>query len=139
MYQLKRAGVAQRDLLKIYLSVIRPVLEYACPAWSTCLPKYLSDNLEMVQKRALMCIYPGQSYDNLIDNLKVPRLSDRREKLCRDYFEQVRKESHKLHALLPNVRQVPYEIRSCNTYARPTVRTSRYGNSFIPWCLKNCQ
>ncbi len=106
LYQLKRVGVAQRDLLKIYLSVIRPVLEYACPAWSTCLPKYLSDNLEMVKKkkkkkRGLMCIYPVQPYDELIDNLKVPRVSDRREKLCRDYFEQVRKESHKLHALLP--------------------------------------
>ncbi len=48
LYQLKRARVAQRDLLKICLSVIRPVLEYASPAWSTCLPKYLSDNLEMV-------------------------------------------------------------------------------------------
>ena len=117
MYQLKRAGVAQRDLLKIYLSVIRPVLEYACPAWSTCLPKYLSDNKEMVQKRALMCIYPGQANDELIDNFKVPRLSERREKLCRDYFEQVRKESHKLHVLLADVRKAPYEIRLCNTYA----------------------
>ncbi len=58
LYQLKGAGVAQRDLLKIYLSVIRPVLEYVCPAWSTCLPNYLSDSMEMVQKRALMCIYP---------------------------------------------------------------------------------
>ena len=30
LYQLKRAGIEQTDLLKIYLSVIRPVLEYAC-------------------------------------------------------------------------------------------------------------
>ncbi len=87
-YQLKRAVVAHRDLLKLYLSVIRPVIEYA---WSTCLPKYLSDNVDMVKKRALMCIYAGQPYDELIDNLKVPKLSERRKKLSRDYFEQVRK------------------------------------------------
>ncbi len=68
LYQLKRAGVAQGDLLKVYLSVIRPVLEYACPVWSTCLRKYLSDSMEMVQKRALMCIYPGQPYDELLTN-----------------------------------------------------------------------
>ena len=34
LYQLKRAGISQLDLVKIYVSVIRPVLEYACPGWS---------------------------------------------------------------------------------------------------------
>ena len=43
LYQLKRAGISQLDLVKMYVSVIRPVLEYACPVWSTNLPKYLSD------------------------------------------------------------------------------------------------
>ena len=43
LYQLKRAGISQLDLVKIYVLVIRPVLEYACPVWSTNLPKYLSD------------------------------------------------------------------------------------------------
>ena len=39
LYQLKRAGISQLDLVTIYVSVIRPVLEYACPVWSTSLPK----------------------------------------------------------------------------------------------------
>ena len=43
LYQLKRAGISQLDLVKIYDSVIRPILEYACPVSSTNLPKYLSD------------------------------------------------------------------------------------------------
>ena len=58
LYQLKRSGISQADLLKIYVSVIRPVMEYACPVWHTCLPKYLSDDLETIQKRALKSIYP---------------------------------------------------------------------------------
>ena len=45
LYQLKRAGVNQTDLVTIYISVVRPVVEYACPVWSTNLPVYLSDNL----------------------------------------------------------------------------------------------
>ncbi len=57
LYKLKRAGVAQRDLLKIYLSVIRPVLEYPCPAWSTCLPKYCPIIWKWY-KYVLMCINP---------------------------------------------------------------------------------
>ena len=40
LYQLKRSGVSQHDLVRIYLAIIRPVLEYACPVWSTCLPIY---------------------------------------------------------------------------------------------------
>ena len=32
LYQLKRAGIRQEDLVRIYVSVIRPVVEYACPA-----------------------------------------------------------------------------------------------------------
>ena len=31
LYQLKRAGVNQADLVTIYISVVRPVVEYACP------------------------------------------------------------------------------------------------------------
>ena len=50
LYQVKRAGSEQKDLLKIYLSVIRPVLEYACPVWHPHLPKYLSDSIEHIKK-----------------------------------------------------------------------------------------
>ena len=52
MYQLKRAGISQSDLVTVYLSVVRPVLEYACPLWHTNLQQYLSDNIERIQKRA---------------------------------------------------------------------------------------
>ena len=59
LYQLKRAGISQNDLVKIYVSIIRPVLEYACPVWSTSLLKYVSDAIEMIQKRVLRSIHPG--------------------------------------------------------------------------------
>ena len=35
MYQLKRAGISQCDLIRVNTSVVRPVLEYACPVWYT--------------------------------------------------------------------------------------------------------
>ena len=53
LYQLKRAGIDQHDL---YVSVIRPVLEYACPVWHTNLNRHLTESIEAVQKRALKCI-----------------------------------------------------------------------------------
>ena len=33
LYQLNRAGIRQTDLVDVYVSVARPVLEYACPVW----------------------------------------------------------------------------------------------------------
>ena len=35
IYQLKRDGINQIDLVRIYVYVIRPVVEYACPVWHT--------------------------------------------------------------------------------------------------------
>ncbi len=58
LYQLKRSGVSQEDLLKVYVTVVRPVLEYACQVSHSNLPQYLSHEIESVQKRALKGIYP---------------------------------------------------------------------------------
>ena len=52
LYQLKRAGKGQHDLVTIYVGVIRPVLEYACPVWHTNLNIHLTESIETVQKRA---------------------------------------------------------------------------------------
>ena len=62
IYQLKRAGIGQCDLVRIYISVIRPVVEYACPAWHTNLPKYLSDNIELIQKRCMKTVIKTHLY-----------------------------------------------------------------------------
>ena len=86
LYQLKRAGIRQTDLVNVYISVVRPVLEYACPVWHTNLPKYLSDNIEMIQKRALKSIFPMQG------------------------------NSHKLHHLVPEERCIHCDMRRENKY-----------------------
>ena len=59
------------------MSVIRPVLEYACPVWHTMLPKYLSDSIEMVQKPALSSIHPGYHDTDILDMVWLPTLENR--------------------------------------------------------------
>ena len=44
--QLNRAGISQSDMVTVYMSAVRPVLEYACHVWHTNLPKYLSESIE---------------------------------------------------------------------------------------------
>ena len=86
IYQLKRAGINQIDLVRIYVSVIRPVVEYACPVWHTNLPKYLSDNIEIIQKRCLKTIFPGVTYEDILQMVNIPTLNDRRNAICKAYF-----------------------------------------------------
>ena len=46
---LRRAGVEKDNILKVYLTTIRPVLEYAVPVWQD-IPDYLSKAIEVVQR-----------------------------------------------------------------------------------------
>ena len=126
IYQLKRAGIGQCDLVRIYISVIRPVVEYACPAWHTNLPKYLSDNIELIQKRCMKTIFPGCSYDDILEMTNLPTLHDRRTTLCRAYFNKMNTSNHKLNAMLPDRRTVPYALRASNGLPVPSVKTNRY-------------
>ena len=82
IYQLKRVGINQNDLIRIYVSVIRPVVEYACPVWHTNLPKYLSDNIEIIQKTCLKTIFPDYQYEDIMQMVNRPTLHRRRDELC---------------------------------------------------------
>jgi len=87
--QLKRAGISRAQLLHFYISVIRPVLEYAVPVWHHLLTKSQTDNIESVQKRALRVIYPfsnDMSYSNYLDLADIASLSTRRNELSRNFF-----------------------------------------------------
>ena len=111
IYQLKRAGINQNDLIRIYGSVIRPVVEYACPVWHTNLPKYLSDNIEIIQKRCLKTIFPGYQYENILQMVNLPTLHRRRDELCRACFAKMNCRDYKLNALIP--KGEPYALRLC--------------------------
>ena len=49
---LQRCGLSSNDLLLVYFSMVRSILEYVCPVWHTMLPKCLGNKIEKVQKRA---------------------------------------------------------------------------------------
>ena len=57
---LKRSGLSIEDLQYFYITVIRPISEYACTVWNHNLTSALSNQLESYQKRALRIIYCDQ-------------------------------------------------------------------------------
>ena len=46
---LKRNGLPVDDLITIFKTLIRSVLQYSCPVWHSSLPTYLSDKIEKIQ------------------------------------------------------------------------------------------
>ena len=62
LVQLKRAKVTRTDLGLFYSGCIRSIINYAVPAFQFILPKYLMQELERIQMRAMSIICPGVSY-----------------------------------------------------------------------------
>ena len=80
LHILRKAGVETNKMLKVYFTIIRPILEYAVPVWQA-IPEYLSHKIESVQRRALKIIKPGEeSYDERLQLFNVEKLQPRREK-----------------------------------------------------------
>ena len=131
--------IAERTTRSVNVSVIRPVLEYACPVWHTSLPMYLSDHIETIQKRCLRTIFPGYSYDEARSISNLPTLFEKRTKLCQSYFRKMQNADHKLHKLLTKQRSIPYGLKTYDTLPVPLARTDRFRRSLIPWGLANWQ
>jgi hypothetical protein len=77
------------------------------------LPKYLSDVIERIKKRALRIIFLDLSYEDALTTLVMKSLWSRREYLCSKLFKLIiDDDNHKLHHLLPmNVPDI-YNFRS---------------------------
>ncbi len=71
---VKACQSSTNDLLQFYLCCIRSVVEYACEVFLDSLPQYLSNDLEILQKRAFRIIYPDLSYREALERSNVPSL-----------------------------------------------------------------
>ena len=56
------------------------------------------------------------SYDDILGMTNLPTMHDRRTSLCRTYFNKMSTSNHKLNALLPGRRTVPYALRQVTGY-----------------------
>lgn len=137
LYHLRKSGVPPKDLLTVYKAMIRPVLEYACPAWHTSLPGYLHDELELIQKRALRTIFGWRPYEDNLAEAQLATAKDRRDELCHIFYTKMKAPGHRLHHLLPEPREQAYDLRRKRRLPLPKTRTKRYQNSFIPWCIRH--
>ena len=132
---LARAGIYESDIIQVYISIIRSVLEYACPVWHPGLSKAQTNEIERVQKRCLRIIYPKLTYTEALLISGLDTLQSRRENITRDLFREIKDENHILNSLLPKREITSMAVRNSYPYKIPITKVSRYGRGFIPYCI----
>lgn len=138
---LKKVNMSTDDLFYYYQSVIRPVTEYACVVWHSSLTQGQSQQLETIQRRAIKIIHGNNNADVSRSLEVIPTLSDRREKLTRQFFYSLLNPSSCLHELIPAERdnELTTRLRHYRQYSPPYARTERFKNSTIVYALNNYQ
>ena len=119
--------------MKVYTSLVRPLLEYSAQLWHAGLATTQSDLLESIQERALSIAYPDQA----LEYTSLPSLKSRRDELCKRLFQDCKKPDHKLHPLLPETRSMIHGLHSAYPYKLPLVKTDRFKDCFMNYCLFN--
>ena len=131
--RLRNFHLSSEDLLQVYTSFIRPVVEYCVPVWNPGLTSMQVARLERVQKRALRTILKGQytSYESALQLTGLKSLKDRREDLCLKFAGKLSPE------LLPPTVGELHCRNTRNSKKLKTVkcRTNRYRNSPMPYLV----
>ena len=135
---LSRARVSQADIVQVYCSIIRSVLEYACPVWHPGLTKLQTNDIERVQRRCLKFIFPTLSYAEALSTSGLETLAERRDKITRQLFQEIKYPAHILHNILPKRENTSsIVLRDSYPYHIPITKPTRYGRAFIPYCIAN--
>ena len=128
--QLKKCRVPPVDLVGIYCSLVRSILEYACVVFAN-LPKYLSQDLERVQMRALAIIFPFLPYASAMAKAGILTLEERRDMACAKFVSKITP-GNPLHPLIHSQitgQSSRYNLRP-KAHTTIATRTDRFG-SFV--------
>ena len=121
-------------LSSLYVSLVRPHLEHAAPAWNTYLIKDIN-SLESVQKFALkVCLKQWDTpYHQLLSQACLPDLSTRRKHLSLCYFYKLINGVYLYHdlPLVPHTSQ--YALRNNHSVVQFSAHTNCFYYSFFPY------
>ena len=138
---LRRACINQSDAICFFTTVIRPILEYACPVWHSMLTKKLTSAIEAQQIRAMRIIYDDIKYEEALELASISTLQDRRENLTRKFILSMCHPDSCLYYLLPAPRdnEIVLRLRTSNKCPVPLCKTRRLRISFLPYSLNKFQ
>ena len=138
LYTLRKFGAPVEDMLAIFQTYIRPILE--CAVWHPALTKQQSHQLERIRKCSCKIILGNnyQDYQSALQDLNITSLADRRENLILKFGQQVLNSERHCH-LLPAQRSTVHSLRRSKRFRTPLCKTNRFQNSTIPYVISCAQ
>ncbi len=124
----------------MYISLIRPLLEYADVVWINCTLE-LKHQLESVQIEAARIVSGATklcNIDKLYHELKWETLENRRNKHKLVLFYKMKNHltPQYLSDLIPQQTQFRYNLRNAADIETVPCRTQLYSNSFLPSTIR---
>ena len=136
--RLKKLGSHEADLLAVYTTQIRSLLEFAVAVWNGGITVAQSAQLERVQKCALAIILSNNyiDYENALSETQFETLATRRKLLCLKFAKKASKHP-KFANWFCQSQTKAYNTRKPNEKFKPVIsRTSRYEKSPIAYLTK---
>ena len=131
----------RKSLNQIYLSFLRPILEYSSIIWDSC-TQYEKENIEKLQHEAARIVTGltrSCSLDNLYREIGWISLQDRRkyQKLVMAFKIKIGLTPDYLCSIFPETvgLTTPYNLRNARDLNIINTRTQLFKNSFIPSCI----
>ena len=118
------------DIICLYLTCIRPVLENCASLNRHALPDYLSKDIKHIKKRALSIISPGPSYNDSLSMFNIASLEDRCIENCLIllYLYII----SCINFSFPRNVYCLYNFRGQRKFVNPVMRTKRVSSTFLP-------
>ena len=117
-----------KDLTKLYSLLVRSVLEYRSVTYHSLLTKKQANDLEIVQKNCLRCIFGyKKSYGELLAESGMSSLADRRERAVAKFTNKTIKNPVYAHWFKQNLNQT--SARNPMKYQEEFARTTHLYNS----------
>ena len=129
---LRRSGICQSDLLYIYQTVLRPVLDFAAPVYHPILTSTQRQQIERLQLRSLKIIYGyDYTYKELLEKTNTPTLEERREELLLSFALKTQNNPRFADAWFPKRTNNHYQLRNNRIFKEFAARTERQRNNPI--------
>ena len=123
---LKKSGMGPTDLLFIYTTMLRPVLDFAAPSYHSLLTAAQTEQIERLQKKSLRVVYgPEISYREAIAIANICTLKERREQLTKRFALATVKNPRYKDGWFPLKPPIPYNTRINRPYLECATRTER--------------
>ena len=125
---LRKAGLSEDELLTVYKTTIRPVIEYSSVIYHPMLTEDQTSHIEKQQVRALKNIYGNDhSQRKLLELSNLPTLKQRREEACLRFAKKTAANDRFAHHF--KQRRARPRAEQEQVYVELNARTNRRKNS----------